>query len=329
LAEVEAGLHGVPLEEVHLHELGAVDTLVDVAGTLALLEALGRPSVFHGPVPLGGGTVMTAHGALGAPAPATWELLRGRPCYGIPEQMETVTPTGALLLAELAEPVAEIPAMAPVRMGYGAGSRRLRTRPNLLRAVLGASLQVTRDPADGPGGWDEVILLETSVDDAGGEFLGRLAELLRSGGALDVWLTPVQMKKGRPGVQLSVLGRPGDEERLLDLLLAEGTSLGVRVQRMVRRVLEREWVSVRVRGERIMVKVGRLHGRPVRWAPEFDDVAGAASRLGLPVNLLMQEAGEAARRSLSGDSAAPPGASTAAADSPNQPSEQSDTSPMT
>ena len=198
LAEVEAGLHGVSPEQVHLHELGAVDTLVDVVGAFALVEALGIQTAVHGSVPLGSGWLDCHHGRLGVPAPATLELLRGRPVRGGPEELEVTTPTGALLLTELAASAGPMPAMVVDRVGYGAGRRSLVHGPNLLRAVLGHPV-----PAAGGALEASEVLIQTVIDDCTPEVLAFVGERLLAEGALDVWWTPVHMKKGRAGVELS------------------------------------------------------------------------------------------------------------------------------
>ena len=297
LAEVEAGLHGVPLQDVHFHEIGAMDSLVDVAGCFALMDALGRPRVVHGPVPLGAGSITTAHGTMRAPAPATLELLKGRPCWGGPETAETTTPTGALLLSELADSWGPMPPMLPHKVGYGAGHKEL-SGPNLLRAVWGTKESAPDADDRRRGGREEVLLLQCDLDDSSGELLGCLADSLREAGALDLWMSPLLMKKGRPGVELSVLATPGTEEPLLDLLFVEGTTFGVRELPVARHTLARDWVTVPVGDQDVRVKVGRWQGRIVTVAPEFCEAAAAAGRLARSTQEVYQEAAVAARRRL-------------------------------
>ena len=293
LAEVEARLHGVSVEKVHFHELGAVDTLVDVVGAFALVEALGVREAAHGPVPLGSGWVDCEHGRLGVPAPATLELLRGRPVHGGPEEMEVTTPTGALLLTELAASAGPMPAMVVDRVGYGAGRRSLVQGPNLLRAVLGHRVA-------GAGRALEVseVLIQTVIDDCTPEILAFVGERLLAEGALDVWWTPVHMKKNRAGVELSLLAPAVDEERLLNVVFAESGTFGVRRSRVERRMLDREWVSVEVEGRRVPVKVGRWRGGVVTVAAEYDPSAEVASASGVPLAVIMREAAHAARARL-------------------------------
>jgi pyridinium-3,5-bisthiocarboxylic acid mononucleotide nickel chelatase len=328
LVDVEAALHGVAREEVHLHELGAVDTLVDITGCLALLEALGEPTVIHGPVPLGAGTIETEHGRLSSPAPAALELLRGRPCYGGEERAERVTPTGALLLAEIARGTTSCPSMLPLAVGYGAGHRALSTVPNLLRAVLGEALEPVASGGVRPaasssssseagdeellaGGVvgegspaeqvmaEEVVLLQATIDDSSGEHLAYLAERLLQAGALDVWHTPLVMKKGRPGIETTCLCRPADRDRLAAIVLGEGASLGVRIAFAGRQVVSRRIVEVDVRGRRVRVKMAS-GAAPATAAPEYEDAAAAARLLGIPLKTVYEEAAAQARRLLEG-----------------------------
>lgn len=274
LAEAEAGIHGVPVETIHFHELGAVDTIVDVTGALLALERLGVGRVFASPVPLGRGTAHGAHGVFPLPAPATVALLRGARVVGVEHAVETVTPTAAALLAELAEGFGPIPPMTLSAVGYGAGSRTT-PEPNLLRVLLGE--------ADGDGvAVETLVMLETDVDDMSPEAHGYVAERLLASGALDVYLTPVLMKKGRPGVEISVLCAPGDAQRLRDLLFAETTTLGVRASEVVRHYLPREQKTVETAYGAIRIKVARWAGDE-KAAPEYEDCRRAAQAAGVPL----------------------------------------------
>ena len=295
LATVEAGLHGVGLEEVHFHELGAVDTLVDVVGAFALVHTLGVARCVHAPVPVGSGRVHTEHGELGVPAPATLALLQGRPIAGGPERVEVTTPTGALLLSELAAGAGPLPAMVVERVGYGAGHRRLASGPNLLRVVLGSEAAGSQTAEQEGARGDHVVLLETVVDDASPEVLGHLFERLRREGALEVWWSPAYMKKSRPAVALSVLCAAEDEQRLVEIVFAESGTFGVRRAVVERHVLARSWVSVEVEGVPVRVKVGRWGDRVVTLAPEFDDVAAVAEASGLPLREVVRAAHGAVR----------------------------------
>lgn len=294
LARVEAALHGVTVDQVHLHELGAADTLVDVVGTFAVLETLGVGGVTFGPVPLGSGKADTAHGRLSVPAPATLELLRGVPVFGGPEAFEVTTPTGALLLTELGVPSAGLPAVVVEAVGYGAGTREADHGPNVLRAVLGRAPGAA---AAGPAA-DTVVLLAATMDDATPELLGHLHRRLLEAGALDAWWTPVFMKKGRPAVELTVVVAPVDEDRLTELVFRESTSFGLRRQVQERRVLERRWVTVEVAGRDLRVKIGSLGGEVVSVSPEHEDAAAVAETAGLPLKEVMVLAAIRARERL-------------------------------
>ncbi|HZK49040.1 MAG TPA: nickel pincer cofactor biosynthesis protein LarC [Thermoleophilia bacterium] len=315
LASVEAGIHGVTVEQVHLHELGAVDTVVDVVGCIALVDALHVDEVVHGPVPLGTGSVVTAHGRLRVPAPATLALLQGVPIFAGPEECEVTTPTGALLLRELAGRCGAMPAMIVEAVGYGGGARTLEHGANVLRAVIGraasaepsasAATASSGEPARGrrasEAGLPEfVVELEAVIDDASPEILAYLHQALLSAGALDAWWTPAFMKKGRPGFELTVLCRPVDEVALVETIFRESTTFGVRRSERSRHVLDREWVQVDVDGETVRVKVGRLNGRAVTVAPEFEDAARAAAGLGTPLADVMATAAASARAILGG-----------------------------
>lgn len=303
LAGVEARLHGVGIEEVHLHELGGVDTLVDVTGCFALLDALDIGSAFHGPLPLGGGWVDTDHGLLRAPAPATLALLEGREVRGGPVESELTTPTGALLFTEMALPVSSMPSMVVEGVGYGAGRRVLPGRPNLLRAVVGRAAPAvgSSDPrdaaADGDAG-EDVVVLQAVIDDATPELLAHVGRLLMEAGAADVWSTPIVMKKGRLAVEVTVLAKPADESRLVELLFSESTTFGVRRARVGRHVLQRDYLSVRVAGHSVPVKVGRRGGRVVTVSPEYEAAAKVAADSGRPLKEIMTEATAAASRVL-------------------------------
>ena len=234
IARAEAAIHGVDLDRVHFHEVGGIDALVDIVGGCLGLEKLGITAVSASALPQGRGLVRCAHGTLPVPAPATLAILEGLPVYGVPVQAELVTPTGAALMAGLAEDFGPLPAMRVARVGYGAGQQELADRPNLLRIVLGQ--------ATDPGGaaLDEVVaVVETTIDDMNPEIFGYLMERLFADGALDVCWLPVQMKKNRPGIQVQVVCRPAARETVIGRILTETTSLGVRHATVQRRALDR------------------------------------------------------------------------------------------
>jgi uncharacterized protein (TIGR00299 family) protein len=275
MVEVEASIHGVPPEEVHLHELGAVDTIIDVTGALLALDRLGITRVYASPVPLGRGLGRGAHGVLPLPAPATVALLRGAKVVGVDHPLETVTPTAAALLADLATGFGPIPAMRLSAVGYGAGTRTT-PEPNVLRVLLGEA----SDPAD--SGEETLVLLETNIDDMNPEVYGYVLERLLAAGALDAYLTPVFMKKNRPAVVLSVLCRPVDAASLRALVFAETTTLGIRTQEVTRHCLARSSRIVSTMYGDIRVKVARwTEGE--KAAPEYEDCRRAAEVHSVPL----------------------------------------------
>ena len=283
LAEAEAHVHGGPVDDVHFHELGGIDTLVDICGASLLVDLLGIDRVGCSPLPYPRGLVAAEHGMLPVPAPATLQLLRGAPLEGVDLAAELVTPTGAALVAALAPEYGPPPPHVLDRVGYGAGTADFPERPNLLRVILG-----TASPS--PGAAAAVVLLETNLDDLSPELVPDAAERCFAAGALDVWTVPVVMKKGRPGIVLSALARPGDEQSVAAAILAETTALGVRVSRLARYELERDERIVEVAGHPVRVKLGLLEGRVVNVAPEHDDCAAVASASGLAVKSVWAEA---------------------------------------
>jgi uncharacterized protein (TIGR00299 family) protein len=281
LAEVEGAIHGVSPDDVHFHELGSLDALVDVCGVFVLLEELGVERVASSPLPFARGFVSAAHGILPLPAPATLGLLEGAPLVGVETEAELVTPTGAAIVATVVEEWGSLPPLTLERVGYGAGTRELADRPNVVRVILG-------DEAGRPTG--RVVLLETNLDDFPPELVPDAIERCFEAGALDVWTVPVQMKKGRPGFVLSVLARPELEGAVSRVLLEETSALGVRVSRLDRYELEREERHVDIEGGSVRVKVGLLDGRVVNLAPEHNDCAALASSTGRSVKSVWAEA---------------------------------------
>lgn len=302
LAAAEAEIHGCGVEEIHFHEVGAADTLVDVVGALALVEALGVDRVVVGTIPVGGGTVEIAHGRMGVPAPATARLLRGYEVVGGPEPKELTTPTGALILTQLNSRQGPVPHMRVERIGYGAGSMKLEKGPNVLRAMVGVT--ATESGASAPA--DEIVVeLETNLDDVSPEVVGHAVHVLRQAGALDVWTLPAQMKKERPGVVLHALVRPGEESGVVASLFEQTGTLGIRRQTVSRHVATRGVVTVSVEGAPVAVKWGTWEGRLVSVAPEYDDAATASSVTGVPLRDVMHLAEQAARELLGASSTGP------------------------
>ena len=312
LAEAEAAVHGETVETVHLHDVGAVDAMVDVMGTIAGLRLLGVEELYCSPLPSGAGWVQGAHGALPLPAPATLELLAraGAPLRrgsgqasrdAGADEGELVTPTGAAIIAELAR--FQRPEMTLNRIGYGAGSRDLPDRPNVLRLWLGESLPAGRQGVT--QGTRSMVLIETNIDDMTGEMLGYVLEKLLAQGAADAWLTPVQMKKNRPGAMLSVICGELEEEALASFILRETSTLGVRVRPVHRWEAQREVLEFESSLGPAAVKVKRLPDEPPRAAPEYEACKRLAESSGLPlaeVYRIVQAEGERFLSSHSPDS---------------------------
>jgi len=286
LAEVEAGIHNAPLEKVHLHEVGGVDTIVDIVGTLVGLDALGIEDVFTSPLPLGRGFVKGAHGQIPLPAPATAALLKGIPINGSEIEMELVTPTGAVLLSSLSSGFGPIPAMTPEKIGYGAGGRDLPI-PNVIRILIGEQ---------GPQSTlEQLALIESNIDDNNPEILGYVMDKVLAEGALDVFFTPIQMKKNRPGILLSVLCRAGSVDAIENILLNETTTLGLRRQWVERRCLKRSFATVETPYGQIGVKIAHLPDGTTKSAPEYEDCRKAALNCSVPIRQVYDAATSALR----------------------------------
>jgi hypothetical protein len=282
LAAAESSVHGVPERDLVLHEVGGADTLVDVVGAFALLDVLAVDQVVCSPIPYARGVIETAHGSIPGPGPAVLALLDGAPLIGVEAEAELVTPTGAAIAATAASSFGELPPLALETVGHGAGGRELRSRPNLLRVVLGT----TRSPIP----IADVVVLEANLDDLLPELVPDTIEACRAAGALDVWTVPVQMKKGRPGVLLSAVARPDSERAVAEALLVHSSTLGVRVAPMRRYELARDFREVTVQGHAIRIKVGTLHGRVVNVAPEHDDCVEVAAAIKRPVKQVWAQA---------------------------------------
>jgi pyridinium-3,5-bisthiocarboxylic acid mononucleotide nickel chelatase len=300
LGEVEAGIHGTTLEQVHLHELGGIDTIVDVVGVLAGLAALEVERVVVSPLPLGRGFVGGAHGPIPLPAPATIALLKGVPVTGSNIEKELVTPTGAALLTSLAAEFGPIPAMTLQASGYGAGGRDLPI-PNVLRVLLGEAATPFREAGASHLGYstaaasETLTLLETNIDDLNPEIYDYTLTRLFEAGALDVFLSPLQMKKNRPAILLRVLCRPEQVDPLLAILFAETSTLGVRQQTVLRHCLARTSHTVETPYGPVRVKVASWGAGQVKAAPEYEDCRRLAELSGAPLREVYQAAEQAAR----------------------------------
>jgi uncharacterized protein (TIGR00299 family) protein len=293
IAEAEGKIHGLPPEEVHFHEVGAVDSIVDIVGGAIALELLGKPRIFASPVVEGTGWIQCAHGRFPVPAPATLAILgtRGIGVTQCEEPHELVTPTGAALLAEFVESFGPMESLVAEKIGFGLGTRENKTRPNVLRAVLGSASKVAKGSKPVTSlDWetDRIAVLETNLDDCPGEILGAFIESALNAGALDVFHTPIQMKKNRPGIVLSVLCVEGDADRFAELMLRETTAFGVRKTIAERRKLRREFSEVSTQYGKVTVKIGRLGGKVVQVAPEFESARKLASKAGVPVKQIFE-----------------------------------------
>jgi hypothetical protein len=274
LAEAEGAIHGTSRDEVHLHEVGALDSIVDIVGTVYALEALGVDRVVASPLNVGGGHVRSAHGLLPVPAPATLRLLDGAPIHGGAEGVELVTPTGALLITAYAESYGVIPHMTLQRVGYGAGARDFQDTPNVLRVLLGKSERAHAEA---------IVVIETEIDDMNPQIFGVLMDRLLAGGALDVFYTAIQMKKNRPGTLLSVVAPTAAREQLTAIVFRETTTIGVRFREMSRECLQRDTVQVATPFGLVGMKIATRDGEIMNVAPEFEDCARLATASGRPV----------------------------------------------
>jgi pyridinium-3,5-bisthiocarboxylic acid mononucleotide nickel chelatase len=287
LAEAEAKVHGVSIEEVHFHEVGAADSIADIVGAAVGLDLLGIDRIVASPVPTGMGRIRIAHGEMSVPAPATAELLRGIPLAESNIEAELTTPTGAAILATLADSFGPLPAMKIQRIGYGAGQKDLAERPNILRILAGEAVESPAEQSD------HVCVLETNLDDTSGELIGYCTTRLWEAGALDVFTTAIQMKKNRPGVTLTVLCRPADAAAVEDILFRETTTLGVRRWTAARTVLRRQPHSVDTPWGPIEGKVGWLRDGPPRFAPEFESCRRVAEEQRVPLREVYEAAQKA------------------------------------
>ncbi len=305
IAEAEGRIHGMPAAKVHFHEVGAVDSIVDIVGACIALELLGKPRVLASTVIEGVGWVDCEHGRFPIPAPATLAILgaRGVGVTQCEEPHELITPTGAALLAEFAESFGPMNRLVAEKIGFGLGTRDNQTRPNVLRAVLGNEPKAeSRKPKAAATGapaldWetDRVAVLETNLDDINAEILGHFVEAVLTAGALDVFHTPIQMKKNRPGVLLTVLCAEPDMDRLTEMVLRETSAFGVRRQLCERRKLRRDFTQVATRFGKVTVKLGKLGGTVIQAAPEFESCKKLALKAKVPVKQVYDAAGRAVK----------------------------------
>lgn len=285
LGEAEARVHDVPLEKIHFHEVGAVDAIVDIVGACIGFEALGIEKFACSALNVGGGTAKMAHGVLPVPAPATARLLEGKPTYSNGVQKELVTPTGAAIVATLCDVFGPQPAMSVSAIGYGAGTADLEGQPNVVRIMVGESTEKTAAGYD-----EEIAVIEANLDDMNPQIYGYFLDKALGSGALDVYTTPVQMKKNRPGTLLTVLCKPQDASALMELIFAETTTFGVRTYRAQRKALPREWVKVGTEFGDVRMKVSRVNGRILHVTPEFEDCRKLAEEKKVALQRVMESA---------------------------------------
>ena len=285
LGAAEAQVHNVPVDKIHFHEVGAVDAIVDIVGACVGFAALGINKFACSPLNVGGGTAKMAHGILPVPAPATAALLQGKPTYSNGVQRELVTPTGAAIVATLCDSFGPQPPMTVASIGYGAGSADLEGQPNVLRIMVGDAAEKVV-----PGYDEEIAVIEANLDDMNPQIYGYVLEKALAAGAFDVYTTPVQMKKNRPGTLLTILCTPQDTNTLMSLIFAETTTFGARTYRAQRRTLPRESVNVSTTYGDVRVKLSRVNGRILHVAPEYDDCRKLAAEKDVPLQQVISEA---------------------------------------
>jgi len=286
LGAAEAKVHNSDIEKIHFHEVGAIDAIVDIVCASVGAEALGVDEWICSPLNVGGGTVVCAHGTFPIPAPATLELLKKAPVYSGEIQKELVTPTGAAIVSVLVSRFAQFPAMKAEKIAYGAGTRNFKNNPNVVRLTVGETLAKHESPFP----VEEITVLEASIDDMSPQVFGYVMEQALSSGALDAFGTSVQMKKSRPGMLLTVLCRMEDSQRLTRLILAETTTLGVRIRQETRAALARRHMSVNTKWGEVRIKLANLNGSISNYAPEYEDCSRIAKEQKVPLKTVMQEA---------------------------------------
>ncbi|HLN83751.1 MAG TPA: nickel pincer cofactor biosynthesis protein LarC, partial [Candidatus Binatia bacterium] len=281
LATAEAKIHGVPIDQVHFHEVGATDSIVDIVAAAVGVRELAIEAFYFSVIPLGHGMISSAHGLLPAPGPATLELLRGLPVMGIDVDTETVTPTGAAIVRTLGKQFASQPAMTIEKIGYGAGKREFAEHPNLFRIILGR--------ADSSASLEEMLVIETNIDDMNPQLFDHVMDRLFAAGARDVFLAPIQMKKNRPATLLSVIAEPPDRQKLSEIIFKETSTLGLRYHLVSRMILKREMKKVKTRFGEVTVKIIEQLDGSRRAVPEYDDLKRIARAKNIPLKLLHDE----------------------------------------
>ena len=281
IARVEAAIHNTTIEKIHFHEIGAVDSIVDIVGGVVAIESLKLDKIYASPLNVGEGFVQCAHGCLPVPAPATLKLLQGVPVFSSGVKKELTTPTGAAMIGFYADKFGSLPAMKIVGDGYGAGDHIIPEMPNMLRVVLG---EICEEPDE------ELVLIETNIDDMNPEFYEGTMESLFKAGALDVYLSPIIMKKSRPAQKISVLSTERDRPTMIEILLHETSSFGARYYRVGRTVLEREMKTVKTSWGPVKIKIGKFVGKVIQISPEYEDCKKIAIKKKVPIKRIYDEA---------------------------------------
>jgi hypothetical protein len=301
LGEAEAKIHGKSIDDIHFHEIGGVDAIVDIVGACICLHLLDIDKVYSSPIPTFHGSVEIAHGTFPLPAPATSEILKDVPWRELGIEGEIVTPTGAAILAELSESFGPMPAMTTKSIGYGAGKKDFGI-PNVLRVIIGECGQIefqekdfSKQPAEvgfltQPEEHTKVAVLETNIDDLSPQLYEVAMERLFAAGALDVYLMPIQMKKSRPATLLSIICTPDDIDKMANILFEETSTIGIRIDTRTRMCLPREMVTITTKYGEIRLKVARRNGKAINIQPEYEDCKAAAAKYGVPVKLVRDSA---------------------------------------
>jgi len=281
LAQAEAKIHGVAIDNVHFHEVGATDSIVDIMAAAIGIHELGIETFAFSRIPLGRGVTRSMHGPLPVPGPATLELLKGLPVVGIDVESETVTPTGAAIVRTLGNSFGDQPPMTIKKIGYGSGQKVFASRPNLLRLVMG----------DNHAAWqqEKMLVLETNIDDMSPQFYDLVIDRLFAAGARDVFLTPIQMKKNRPATLLCVIAEARDREKLAEIIFQETSTIGIRSYPVTRMILKRHSTKVKTRFGEVAVKIVELPNGSKRAAPEYDDIRRLAATNKLPIKIIHDE----------------------------------------
>jgi pyridinium-3,5-bisthiocarboxylic acid mononucleotide nickel chelatase len=277
LGEAESAIHGIPIDKIHLHEVGAIDSIIDIVGAVFAIEWFKADRIVVSPINVGSGMVRTEHGVFPVPAPATVTLVKNAPVYSSGIQSELLTPTGALILTEFASAYGPVPPMTIEKVGYGAGDRELKETPNVVRVLIGE----TADAGAGPS--MKVVVLECEIDDMNPQIYGVLMEKLYAAGALEVFYSAVQMKKNRPGTLMTIVAKPEQREAMTEIVFRESTTIGIRHQELSRECLDREMVTVTTTLGPVRFKVARRDGRVLNAQPEFEDLAKLSNERGIPI----------------------------------------------